>query len=185
MKVKVGVSNHHVHLTKETFEILFGKNAILHKKYDLKQKGQYSCLETVTLKTSKAIIENVRLIGPLRAYNQVEILSSDAKLLGINPPIRNSGDLANSESITIIGPNGQINLENGCIIANRHIHINSRAKCKYQDGNIVKVKTKDNIIIDNVHIKKDDTFSLQMHIDKDEASLFNLKNDDIVEILGR
>ena len=105
-KVPVGISNHHVHLTKETYEQLFHEK--IEKLKDLKQTGEYASKQTVTIKGPKGEIEKVRILGPFRSYNQVEISNSDAFILGIKPPVRKSGDLENAEKITIIGENGSI-----------------------------------------------------------------------------
>ena len=176
MNTKIGISNRHVHLTKEDVNILFGDNYELTKRNDLDQPGQYAANETVTLKTKKNIKEGVRIVGPIRNYTQVEVLSSDKEYFGINPPIRNSEDLNNSEEITIIGPKGQITKKNICIIANRHIHINSRDKDKFKDDEIVKVKVGD-IILDNVHIKISDSYSTSFHINKDDALNNNITSN--------
>jgi len=183
MKVTIGVSNHHVHLRREDLEILFGKNYELKKRNDLNQYGQYACIETVTLKTDKGILDNIRIIGPERNYTQVELLKSDCNILGLNPPVRDSGDLEDSENITIIGPKGEIYLENVGIIANRHIHINSKDNYNYKDKQIVKVKTQNGDIIDDVHIKMDPSFYFEMHIDRDDAIKYNLNSGDIVTIM--
>ena len=124
MKVTIGVSNRHVHLKEEHLYELFGDDYKLEKRNDLTQPGQFASTALVSLKTSKGILENVRVLGPLRNYTQVEISKTDAYKLGVNPPVRNSGDLDNSESITIIGPRGEITIEEGCIIATRHIFLN-------------------------------------------------------------
>lgn len=180
LEIPVGVSNHHVHLKKEDIDILFGKDYKLTKKRDLSQKTEFACNETVTLKKGNVAIENVRIIGPERKYTQVEVLQTDAYLLNINPPIRSSGDLENAENITIIGPNGSIESKNSCIIAERHIHINNGLYPTLKDGSIVTLKTKNNQVIENVHIKKGPHFTLELHIDKDDSKKFNLDNGDIV-----
>jgi len=180
IEIPVGVSNRHVHLTKEDKDILFGKDYELIKKRDLSQKGQFACEEVVSLKNNNNIIEHVRVLGPLRNYTQVEVSKTDANYLEINPPIRNSGELENSESITIIGPKGEIKKDNSCIIATRHIHINSSDYPNMHEDDIVKLKVRDNIIMDNVYIKKDPTFVLELHIDKDDSKKYNLNNGDIV-----
>lgn len=179
MNIKIGVSNRHVHLTREDVNILFGENYHLTVRNYLDQPGQFATEETVTLKTANGTKEFVRIVGPERNYTQVEILSSDKELFGINPPIRNSGDLAGSESITIIGPKGQIYRENCCIIANRHIHINTRDKKDFTEDEIVSVLVNSEQI-DNVHIKIADNFALALHINKDDAIEHNLENGDIV-----
>ena len=120
------------------------------------------------------------MLGPERNYNQVELLKSDAEYLELNPPVRDSGDLANSESITVIGPKGEITLNNSCIIATKHIHINIEDYPLLNTGDIVRVKVRDNLYIENVHIKKKDTYTLEMHIDKDDAVKYNLNNGDKV-----
>lgn len=180
IEIPVGVSNRHVHLTKECVELLFGKDYVLTKRRDLSQKGQYACEEVVSLKNGENVIEHVRVLGPVRNYIQVEVSKTDALKLGINPPVRNSGDLDNSECITLIGPKGEIKCENSCIIATRHIHINSNEYPELSDNDIVKLKVRDNVILDNVYIKKDPSFSLELHIDKDDSNLFELNNGDIV-----
>ena len=182
INIPVGVSNRHVHLKKEDLEKLFGKDYLLTKRRDLSQEGQYACEEVVTLKNKDKVIEHVRVLGPLRKYTQVEVAKSDALFLGINPPIRNSGDLDNSETITLVGPKGEIKCENSCIIATRHIHINSNEYLNLKDGDIVTLKVNDKLVIDNVYIKKDPSFTLELHIDKDDAKEFNLNNGDIVTL---
>ena len=180
IKIPVGVSNRHVHLTKEDLDVLFGKNYELTKKRDLSQKGQYACEEVVSLKNKENIIEHVRVLGPIRKYTQVEVSKTDANYLEINPPVRNSGDLDNSEIITIIGPKGQITKQNSCIIATRHIHINSSDYPDLKDNDIVNIKVRDNVIMENVYIKKDPSFVLELHVDKDDANKFEINNGDIV-----
>lgn len=180
IEIPIGVSNHHVHLTHDVIEKLFGKGYTLTVRRNLTQKKEYACEEVVDLKANGKIIEHVRVLGPERNYNQIELLRSDAKYLGLNPPVRDSGDLANSESITVIGPKGEITLNNSCIIATKHIHINSEDYPLLNTGDIVRVKVRDNLYIENVHIKKKDTYKLEMHIDKDDAVKYNLNNGDKV-----
>ena len=112
MKIKIGISNRHVHLTKEDVDVLFGKDYQLTPRNYLYQPGQFATEETVTLKTSKNIKEHVRIVGPIRNYTQVEVLEEDKEYFGINPPTRNSKDLEGSEAMTIIGPKGEITKEN-------------------------------------------------------------------------
>ena len=181
MQIKIGISNRHVHLTKEDVDILFGKNYKLTPKKYLYQTGQYAAEETVTLKTPKNTKENVRVVGPTRSYTQVELLEEDKEYFGINPPIRNSKDLSNSETITIIGPKGEITKENICIIANRHIHINTRDKKEFKEDDIVSVIIN-NKIINNVHIKIDDTYKTELHINRDDAAKNNITNESIATL---
>lgn len=178
MNIPVGISNRHIHLTREDLDILFGKDYELTIRNYIDQPGQYAAEETIILKTDKNIKENVRIVGPIRNYTQVELLEEDKEYFGINPPIRNSGDLDNSETITIIGPKGEITKQNICIIANRHIHINTRDNKCFKEDQIVSVKINDTII-DNVHIKIADNFALALHINKDDAIKNNIEKGSI------
>ena len=179
MDILVGVSNRHVHLTREDLNILFGKGYELTVKNYLVQPGQFACNETVSLEANGYRKDFVRIIGPIRKYTQVELLDSDKELFKLDPPVRNSGELDNSESIRIIGPVGSIDKSNCCIIANRHIHCNKLDNIGYNNGDIVKVKYKD-MILNDVHIKMDDSYKLEFHINKDDASNLDLNTGDIV-----
>lgn len=184
MNINVGVSNRHVHLTKDDLEILFGEGYKLTKKVDVKQPSQYASDETVTIKTDKDEIKNVRILGPVRDYTQVEISKTDAYKLGLNPPITDSGDLLNSEVITIIGPKSSIT-KKCCILVRRHIHVTNDDKIKYNLPDIVSIKVNGNRggILNNVYVKASNEAYFELHIDTDEANAFNLKNNDIVEII--
>lgn len=185
LKTTVGVSNHHVHLSEKDFETLFG-DASLTKRRDINQIGQFAANEVVCLKTEKNKIENVRIIGPLRGYTQVEISKTDAYFLGLNPPIRKSGDIKGSESITIIGPKGQITIEEGCIIANRHVHFTNEMANEYnlvEDQKIVvKINTEKSGTMEAFAKISDDAF-FELHLDTDDANAFLLKNNDEVDII--
>lgn len=187
MEVKLGISNRHVHLTQEDLETLFGKNYKLTKKNDLRQPGQFATVETVSLKTEKRTMENVRIIGPVRKYTQVEISKTDSYLLGLNPPIRESGDLEGNNLITIVGPMGSVS-KNCCIIANRHIHITKEQLKEYNLENIEKVSIKINGeksgIISDVYLKESDNSALELHLDTDDANAFLLKNGDMIEVIN-
>ena len=108
MKIRVGVSNRHIHLCKSDANILFGPDYEFTKRNDLTQTGEYACEEVVKISTESYEFPYVRVLGPLRDYTQVEVSLDDSKLLGINPPLRDSGDLDNSEAVWITGPNGKI-----------------------------------------------------------------------------
>lgn len=187
MKVKVGISNHHVHLTDETLEILFGKGYKLEVEHPLSQPNEFASTSKVVIQGSKGKIENVRVVGPTRNYNQVEVSKTDAFKLGVNPPVRNSGDLINSSPITIIGPCGQITLNEGCIIATRHIHISNEDMKKYHlhNGQTVSVKINSDkpAILGNVYIKGVKGAKLELHLDTDDANANLIKQDDEVEVI--
>ena len=161
--------------------MLFGTDYEFKKRNDLSQVGEYACEEVVKVSTSKGEFPYVRVLGPLRDYTQVEISQDDAMVLGIDPPIRDSGDLENSESVWISGPNGKIYKENCCIRANRHIHCNKLDNIGHNNRDIVKVVVNGKIM-DDVHIKMGDNFKLELHIDKSDALLYGLNNGDYIEI---
>ena len=161
--------------------MLFGTDYEFKKRNDLSQVGEYACEEVVKVSTSKGEFPYVRVLGPLRDYTQVEISQDDAMVLGIDPPIRDSGDLENSESVWISGPNGKIYKENCCIRANRHIHCNKLDNIGHNNRDIVKVDVNGKTM-DDVHIKMGDNFKLELHIDKSDALLYGLNNGDYIEI---
>ena len=182
MKVRIGVSNRHVHLKKDDFIKLFGEVELIKDK-DLYQPGLFASIYKVTIKTLKNEIKNVRVIGPFRDYKQIEISKTDAYTLGLNPPIRTSGDLDGSEVVTLVGPRGEIKT-NGCIIANRHIHITKEDKIKYNLNDVVSVfvgNEKKSILYD-VHLKVGEESLMEMHIDTDDANGNFIKTGDEGEI---
>lgn len=181
MKIRVGVSNRHIHLCKYDADILFEKDYVFKKRNDLSQIGEYACEETVIISTDNYEFPHVRVMGPIRDYTQVEVSQDDANLLGIDPPVRDSGDLEDSESVWITGPMGKIYKKNCCIRANRHIHCNKTDNIGYNNSDIVTVKAN-NKIMDNVHIKMKDSFVLEMHIDKTDAATFGLENGDYIDL---
>ncbi|MFA5602406.1 MAG: phosphate propanoyltransferase [Bacilli bacterium] len=185
MKIQTGISARHVHLKKEDLIILFGDNNLTEYK-KLSQTGEFSCEEMVTIKGSKGTIENVRVIGPLRNYTQVEISRTDSYILGIEPPVRNSGDLKGSETVTIIGPNGNTEAIESCIIAARHIHVNKENLDKYnlKDNEVVKIRVPGikGGVLDNVVIKSADNYKLELHIDLDDANAHLIKQGDYLEM---
>lgn len=187
MDVSIGVSNRHVHLCIDDYKILFGENSNLEVKKDLVQPGEFASTSVVTIKTDKDEISNVRVLGPLRSYTQVEISKTDAFKLGINPPVRDSGDLAGSCGVTIIGPNGSIDLREGCIIATRHIHISpSKVHELGLDGLKsvnVKLPGEKGGILYNVQLKVSPNYVLEMHIDTDDANAHLISSSDIAEII--
>ncbi len=188
MKVPVGVSARHIHLTQEDVEKLFGPGYQLTKKKDL-MGGQFASNEQCTIVGLKLrAIENVRILGPVRKKTQVEISQTDARTLGINAPVRQSGDTAGSAPIAIVGPKGAIYVNEGCIVAARHIHMSTTDAIKggYKDGDFVSVKVENDrgAVLDNVKIRVDDSFTLEMHIDTDEANACQIKQGDTVAILA-
>ncbi len=186
--IPVGVSNRHIHLTKEDMETLFGAGYELTHLKDLSQPGQYACKETLTIVgPSLRPIENVRVLGPLRKASQVEISRTDSFTLKVKPPVRESGSLAGSAPITIIGPKGVVSLKEGCIIANRHIHMSPEDGAKYgvNDGDYVNVDAvgERRTRFYDVQIRVSGKFRLEMHLDTDDANAAGLNGKSLVKIV--
>jgi putative phosphotransacetylase len=185
--VPIGVSARHIHLTQEHVEALFGKGYQLTKKKEL-MGGQFASNETVTIVGLKLrAIENVRILGPVRKRSQVEISATDAIRLGVKAPIRESGNVAGSAAIAVVGPKGAIYLNEGCIIAKRHIHMSPKdaMAAGVHDGDIVSVKADNErgTVFNHVQIRVDDSFTLEMHIDTDEANAAKIATGDTVKIM--
>lgn len=185
--VPIGVSARHIHLTQEHVEILFGKGYQLTKKKEL-MGGQFASNELVTIVGIKLrAIENVRILGPVRKQSQVEISATDAIKLGIKAPIRESGKVAGSSPIAIVGPKGAVYLDEGCIIAMRHIHMSpaDAMAAGVHDGDIVSVKADNErgTVFNHVKIRVDGSFTLEMHIDTDEANAARIVTGDTVSIM--
>lgn len=184
--VPVGVSNRHIHLSQADVETLFGPGHQLTKKKEL-MGGQFACEECCTIVGLKLrAIENVRVLGPVRRATQVEISSTDARKLGINVPVRESGDIAGSAPIAIVGPKGAVYCKEGCIVAARHIHMSpaDAARCGVSDGDYVSVSVDNErgTTFDKVKIRVDDSFTLEMHIDTDEANASEIRQGDYAAI---
>ncbi len=177
--IPIAISARHCHLTEETFAQLFGEDATPTKKYDLSQPGQYACKEHVTLIGPRREIERVRVLGPLREANQVEISRTDEFFLGIDAPVRLSGNVRGSAPITLKGPKGSVHLNQGLICAHRHIHMNPDDAKAFDvaDGDEVAVAIlggQRDLVLGDVKIRVDENFTLEMHIDTDEANAAEL-----------
>lgn len=186
--IPVGVSNRHIHLTKEDLETLYGEGYQLTPLKDLSQPGQYACKELLTLiGPSLRPIENVRVLGPLRSKTQVEISATDSYLLKVKPPVRESGNVKGSAGVRIIGPKGVVELDEGCIVANRHIHMSpsDAARFNVKDGDTVTVDVlgKRRTRWFDVQIRVSDDFNLEMHVDTDDANAAGIGNGAKVRIV--
>lgn len=172
--VKIESSAKHIHLSDKDISVLFGEGANLTKKRDLSQPGEFLSNERVTLAGPKNKIENVAVLGPARKNTQVELSLTDGRAIGIDLPVRESGDVAGSSPIKIIGPAGEIDLPEGAIAAKRHIHfITADAEAlgiKNKDILKVKVKSGRSLIFDDVVVRVSDNFITYMHIDYDETN---------------
>jgi putative phosphotransacetylase len=188
MKIPVGISNRHIHLSERELAILFGDEYELTPLKPLSQPSQYAAEEVVTIKGPKNSIEKVRVLGPTRRQTQLEVSRTDCFVLGINPPVRDSGDIVASAGIEIIGPNGNVRIEEGVIIAQRHIHMHNKDAENFglEDKDRVYVRTGGDrsVIFENVLIRVGDKYALEFHVDTDEGNAASLKNGQIVEIVS-
>lgn len=187
IKVPVGISARHIHLTQEDVERLFGEGYQLTKKSEL-MGGQFASNEQCTIVGLKLrAIENVRILGPVRSKSQVEISATDARTLGVKAPTRQSGDIAGSAPIALVGPKGAVYLKEGCIVAARHIHMPpaDADAAGLKDGDMVSVRMGDarGALLEQVKIRVDESFTLEMHIDTDEANACQVKQGDLAVIV--
>ena len=186
--VPVGVSNRHIHLSREDLDTLFGRGYELTPIKELSQPGQYACKEKLTIVgPSLRPIEDVRVLGPVRKRSQVEISMTDSYTLKVKPPVRESGNIAGSAPITVIGPKGVVTLSEGCIIANRHIHMSPTEARAFgiADGDTVTVDvngTRRTRWYD-VQVRVHPDFRLEMHVDTDDANAVGIGNGSRVKIV--
>ncbi|MED9892210.1 phosphate propanoyltransferase [Ruminococcus champanellensis] len=174
-KFIVETSARHVHLTQEHLEALFGKGATLTHKKDLSQPGQFACEERVTIVGPKRELAGVSILGPVRPATQVELSATDARSIGVDAPIRESGDIAGSGACKIIGPKGEIEISEGVIVAKRHIHLTpaDAEELGVKDKEIVWVKLDTDgrkAIFGDVVVRVSEKFARAMHIDTDESN---------------
>ena len=174
-KILVETSARHIHVTQETLELLCGKDAKLEVKAMLSQPGQFVSFTKLELVGPKKSIAGVSILGPVRKADQVEISLTDARTLGIQAPVRESGDTAGTPGIKIVGPAGEVELSEGVIVAKRHIHMTPADAQEFgvENGQIVKLSVKSDgrsLIFDDVVVRVRDDFALACHLDTDEAN---------------
>lgn len=184
--IPVGISNRHIHLSAEHTAMLFGSGHELTRDRDLKQTGEFAAKETVTLVGPKGVIRGVRVLGPIRAFTQIEISRTDGFSLGINPPVRNSGDIAGSAGIVVVGSKGAVTLSEGVICAARHIHLSDADAAQFQvtDGSRVTVVVPGDRggTLANVLARVHPSFRSEFHVDTDEANGLGLSNGQLVTL---
>lgn len=181
--INARVSNRHLHMTKEMYELLFDEE--ITKKYDLNQFGEFASNQVLTIKNGDVEIKNVRVCGPFRKYTQIEISKRDARVLGLNPPVRRSGNLEGSLKITLVTDKAEVETD-GLVIANRHIHMNKEDALKYgvTDKQVVQIKVPgDKSGIMDAEVKVSDNGFYELHIDTDDANAFLIEDNDKVTMI--
>ena len=185
--VPVGISAKHVHLNREHIDLLFGKGYQLTYLKPLSQPGQFAANETVELIGPKGTLSKVRVLGPERTHTQVEVALSDARKLGIEPPVKTSGDLNDTIGVTIRGPKTEVTIAKGVMIADRHIHMSPEEARFFdvKDGQKVHVLVKGvkGGVLHNVCIRVSPTYVLDCHIDTDDANAFQIQQGQILSII--
>jgi len=184
--IVLGVSARHAHLSREHMDILFGKDSELHVKKAIGQPGQYASEEQITMVTEKGSMK-LRIIGPLRPETQIELSLTDARKVGLNAPIRNSGDIKGSAGAKLVGPAGEVEITEGIIVAARHVHLYPETAAKYglKDGDIVDIQTEGerSLTLHNVLVRAGEKHADEVHIDTDEANACNLESGVNVNIV--
>lgn len=187
--VEIEASARHVHLTAQDVEVLFGKGAVLEPVRPLSQPGQYLCAQRVKLIGPKKTMDRVAVLGPVRGATQVELSKLDCVMLGVEAPLRESGDLAGSGSITIEGPCGLLEVKEGVIIAHNHIHVTEKDSriLNLKDGEHVAVQVYSDrpVIFNDVIIRVSRNFSCKMHVDFDEANAAGVQGFTLGRIIRR
>lgn len=186
-QVPVGISNRHLHLSQADLETLFGKGYELTKTKALSQPGQFATEETVDLIGPKRTIAKVRILGPVRPQTQVEVSRSDSFILGLTPPVRDSGSLKDSPGIILEGPKGRLELKEGVIIAQRHLHLHTDEAKEFnlKDKDLISVKFEGirSVVFNNVLVRVGPKYALDLHLDTDEANAAGLSNGDLGAII--
>lgn len=186
--IPIEVSAHHVHLSREHVEALFGEGYELTPAADLSQPGQFAAKEHVSLVGPKGRVDRVRVLGPARKQSQVEIAMTEQFKLGIHPPVRESGDLDNTPGITLEGPKGTVELSQGVICAMRHIHMPPQDALKFglRDKYVVRIRVEGDreLVFGDVLVRVSPTYRLAMHLDTDEANAANLRTGMIGHVDG-
>jgi putative phosphotransacetylase len=183
----VGLSNRHIHVSQADLDVLFGQGYELKKFKDLSQPGQYAAEEKVDIVGTKGTLKGVRILGPVRKETQIEISLADGFVLGVNPPVRDSGDLIDSPGAKVVGPMGEVVIEKGVIAASRHIHMHTSDAENFGvvDKEVVSVKVegKRGLVFDNVLVRVNKEYALEMHVDVEEGNAAGLKNGTMVELI--
>ena len=185
--VKIGLSNKHVHLSQEHLDILFGKGHELTPTKDLVQPGQFASEEKVDIVGPKNTLKGIRVLGPVRPETQVELAMTDARTIGIKAPVRESGHLEGTPGCKLIGPEGEVELDHGVMVAQRHVHLNPQqaieAGVKDKDIVCLKIDGERGLIFDNVVVRSGDKHEREVHLDTDEGNAAGCGPDAVAEII--
>lgn len=187
--IPIGVSNRHCHLTQEHFKILFGQDAEPKRIKDIKQPGFWAADEVIDVKGPKGTLSRVRLVAPYRSHTQIELAMTDAHKIGVKPPVRESGDVKGSAGATLIGPKGQVEIKEGVIIALRHVHFSppEAAQIGIKGGEMLRLRCGTgggrSTVFEDCIARVSDKYSLELHLDTDEAFAAGVKTGDLSYIV--
>ena len=185
--VKIGLSNKHVHLSQEHLNVLFGEGHELTPTKDLVQPGQFASEEKVDIVGPKKTLTGIRVLGPVRPETQVELAMTDARTLGIKAPVRESGHLDGTPGCKLVGPEGEVELDYGVIVAQRHVHLNPEqaveAGVKDKDVVCLKIDGERGLIFDNVVVRAGEKHEKEVHLDTDEGNAAGCGPDAVAEII--
>lgn len=188
LAIPVGVSVKHCHLTREHFKALFGPQAEPKRVKDIKQPGFFAAEECIDVKGPKGVLKKIRLVAPYRDRTQIELAATDAAAVGLKPPVRESGDVKGSAGAVLIGPAGEVTIDQGVIVAQRHLHFSpSEAQATgIASGEVVRVRAGTGggraVVFEDVVVRVGPQYSLEFHVDTDEANAVGLKTGDFVHI---
>lgn len=186
-RVPIGISARHVHLCQADLEKLFGPGYTLTPTKPLSQPGQFACAETVEVHGPKGSFPKVRILGPVRRRTQIEIARSDAFVLGLDPPVRDSGELDGTPGVRLVGPAGEVELAQGVIVAQRHLHLQTAEaeQLGLKDKDLIRVRIDGvrALIFENVLVRVGPQYAMDLHLDTDEANAAGAKNGDLATIL--
>lgn len=186
-RVPVGISMRHIHLSRRDVDALFGRNYHLTPLRPLSQPGQFACQECLDVIGPKGVLHKVRILGPERSAAQVELAQTDCRTIGVNAPVRSSGDVKGTPGVLLQGPRGVRGIPQGVIIADRHLHMSTAQAAAFglADGDVVRVRADSGKpgILDGVLVRAGDQYELDLHLDTDDANAFQLKQGQLVTVL--
>ena len=186
-QVPVGISMRHIHLSRREVDALFGRTYQLTPLRPLSQPGQFACQECLDVIGPKGVLHKVRILGPERPAAQVELAQTDCRAIGVQAPVRASGNVEGTPGVLLQGPRGVLQLSQGVIIADRHLHMSTAQAAAFglSDGDTVRVRIDGGKpgILDGVLVRAGDKYELDLHLDTDDANAFQLKQGQLVTVL--